>query len=33
MAESLSRADYGITSEEIEEMFLGFCKQDGGDTR
>ena len=26
-------SDYGITSEEIEEMFLDFCKQDGGDTR
>ena len=31
-------SDYGITSEEIEEMFLDFCRADtavgiGGDTR
>ena len=26
-------SDYGITTEEIEAMFLDFCKQDGGDTR
>ena len=26
-------SDYGITSEEIEAMFLDFCHGDGGDTR
>lgn len=23
-------SDYGITTEEVEQMFLDFCKQDGG---
>lgn len=25
-------SDYGITSEEVEQMFLEFCEQDGGTT-
>ena len=38
MAESLNKSDYGITSEEIEAMFLYFCRAEtavgiGGDTR
>lgn len=31
MAESLNKSDYGITSEEIEAMFLDICRQDGCD--